>query len=184
MKKLIRTASVVGLLCGGAVLLAGCYESDGSIVSDYESIMPLKTGHYCQYDFLDEQRTWDTTCHDVTIASPSANTYVVTDSDASTVYTVHIDGKPLESGDLAGNYITEACWDDATDGKGCYVGTIKVFDNQTFHWVYPACSSPDDGAAAADPCRIDSEATARSEFLNAARWSTDDLRKYVWQAAL
>lgn len=179
MNRVVKRTVIAALICGGAVALAGCYESSDSIIAESEGIMPLKTGHYCEYDFLNDQRTWDSTCHDVTITSPSVNTYVITNPEISTTYTVHIDGKPLDSGDLSGNYITEACWDDAADGKGCYVGTIKVFDNQTFHWVYPACTSPDSGD---DTCHLADEAAARAAFADATTWGTDDLRKYVWQS--
>lgn len=183
MKAFIKQGFVLALICAGGVALSGCYESDTSIIAAADSIMPLKVGKYCQYDFSDDQRTWEDTCNEVTISSPSSNTYVLDNRDIDTTYTVHIHGKPIAGGDLEGNYIVEACW--AANGDtdpGCYVGTIRVFDNQTFHWVYPACTSPDDDSAAADPCHIDSVATARAQFANATTWGTDDLRKYVWKS--
>ena len=179
MRRFIKQALVVALIAGGAIALSGCYESTGSIVAASESIMPIKTGHYCEYDFANDQRQWSDTCNDAVITSPSANTYVIHNPDIDTTYTVHIDGKPLDSGDLEGNYITEACWDDPKDGKGCYVGTIHVIDNETFHWVYPACTSPDSGA---DPCKVGDETAARQAFASATTWGTDDLRKYVWKS--
>ncbi len=179
MNMRIKQALVASAILAGAAALTGCYESDSSIISAADSVMPIQTGHYCQYDFLQDQRSWDTTCNTVVISSPSANTYLVVNNELNTRYTVHIDGKPLDSGDLGGNYLAEACWDDSKDGKGCYIGTLRIFDSQTFHWVFPACSSPSEGD---DPCKLNSEQAARVAFASATTWGTDDLRKYVWMS--
>jgi len=174
MKILAKQALAGVAIMGGAIMLAGCYQSDSSIIPAADSIMPLKVGHYCEYSFDETQRGWGTECTDAELTSTAPNTY--TFKTSVTTYAVHISGKPLDGGDLKGNYLVEAC-DTVDTTNGCYVGTIKVFDNQSFHWVYPACASPDDAE-----CKLADEAAARSAFASATAWGTDDLRKYVWKS--
>jgi len=171
-----------GALMTGAAMLSGCYESDSSIISSSDSISPIKAGKYCQYDFTDKTRSWDSTCNDVTVTAGPNNSYTVVNASADTTYTVHIDGKPVGSGSFEDQYIMEACWDDK-DGKGCYVGMVMVEDNKNFQFVMPSCNSDDASYNSdSDACDVKSVDEARAAFESAGFWDTDDLRKYVWQS--
>jgi len=177
-----RRVAIAAVVVGGAMVLSGCYESDSSIISASDSILPIKTGKYCQYDFTNSTRSWDSTCNDVTVSAGANNSYTVENHSADTVYTVRIDGKPIGSGSYDGQYIAEACWDDK-DGKGCYVGMVMVEDNKNFQFVMPSCNSDaSDYNSDTDACDVKSVDEARTAFESAGFWDTDDLRKYVWQS--